>query len=83
MNLEIDLSEQNAAKLRDKLAKFLDAATEIKPAKTKRITTRAITTPSSKEQSKAIRDWGRANGWEVSDRGRVPSALLDAFNATH
>ena len=29
----------------------------------------------------AIREWGRANGWEVSDRGRIPGALLEAYNS--
>lgn len=29
----------------------------------------------------AIRDWARANGYEVSDRGRLPSAVREAYAA--
>lgn len=30
-----------------------------------------------------VRDWGRANGWEVSDSGRLNSALIKEFNKAH
>lgn len=30
-----------------------------------------------------IRDWGRKNGWEVNDRGRVPVELTEAYEAAH
>ncbi|HEV8295910.1 MAG TPA: Lsr2 family protein [Acidimicrobiales bacterium] len=29
----------------------------------------------------AIREWARANGFDVSDRGRIPAAVIDAYNA--
>jgi hypothetical protein len=28
----------------------------------------------------AIRTWARANGFEVSTRGRIPQAVEDAYN---
>lgn len=28
----------------------------------------------------AIREWGKANGFKVSDRGRVSAELKDAYN---
>jgi hypothetical protein len=35
------------------------------------------------EDLPAIREWGRANGYAVSERGRVPGALRDAFHAAN
>ncbi|GAB20640.1 putative LSR2-like protein [Gordonia effusa NBRC 100432] len=37
----------------------------------------------SKEQTQAIRDWARKNGHEVSARGRIPAAVVEAFDAAH
>lgn len=36
-----------------------------------------------REQTQAIRDWARQNGYQVSDRGRIPAAVVDAFDAAH
>ncbi|HEY9473327.1 MAG TPA: histone-like nucleoid-structuring protein Lsr2 [Mycobacteriales bacterium] len=33
--------------------------------------------PSTRE----IREWARANGYEVSDRGRIPPDIVAAYNA--
>lgn len=33
--------------------------------------------------TQVVRDWGQANGWEVSDRGRLHSGLIKAFNKAH
>jgi hypothetical protein len=30
-----------------------------------------------------IKDWARAHGWEVHERGRVPAAAVAAFDAAH
>jgi DNA polymerase-3 subunit epsilon len=30
-----------------------------------------------------VRAWGRDNGWEVGQRGRLPAGLLDAYTAAH
>lgn len=31
----------------------------------------------------AIRDWARANGWKVSDRGRIAAEVREAYEAAH
>ena len=36
-----------------------------------------------KEQLGAIREWARANGHKVSDRGRIPGEIEAAFQAAH
>lgn len=83
---EIDLSVVNAGRLRNKLAKFVDAATPaaVRPSRQgRKITTKVIATPGSKEQTRAVRDWARKNGHEVSDRGRIAQSVLLAFHEAH
>lgn len=84
---EIDLSNDNADRLREKLAKFVDAATPTKAVRPSRrgrkITKQVIAAPGSKEQTKAVREWARKNGYEVSDRGRIAQSVLLAFDEAH
>lgn len=40
---------------------------------------RAVAAPSSP----LVRGWGRDNGWEVGQRGRLPAGLLDVYVAAH
>lgn len=35
------------------------------------------------EQTGAIRDWARKNGYKVSDRGRIPAEIAAAFDKAH
>lgn len=84
-NYEIDLSAANSDRLSEKLARFVDAASPVKPAKNapaKRGTKVAAVRPS-RDQTQAVRDWARSNGFEVSTRGRISRAILDAFDAAH
>jgi hypothetical protein len=82
---EVDLSDQNAAKLRDALAPFIDVARKTGGrgrGRTQRQT--AVTdTParSSREETHAIREWAREHGQKVSDRGRIPKSILEAYRA--
>ena len=72
---EIDLTSTNAAQLREALAPWIRAG---RKAST-RTTTRART---SGDVSK-IRAWAKANGHAVSERGRIPAPVRDAYNAAH
>jgi hypothetical protein len=82
---EIDLSEQNAAELRDVLAKFVAHARRGgRPSRPVHVV-RAQRGPAKvdREQTQAIRIWARNNDFKVSDRGRVPANVLDAYNSAH
>lgn len=35
------------------------------------------------EQTRAMRRWAQANGYTVSDRGRIPAAVEHAYNEAH
>jgi hypothetical protein len=80
-NYEIDLSETNAAALREALAKFVEPARRAGSGGTRRGrgTSSAPRSSSDREQNQAIRDWAREHGHKVSDRGRIPSEVIEAY----
>ena len=82
---EIDLSAENAARLREKMERFIEASHPVKQQKPKRgIRKQVITTGVvSKEQTQAIRHWATENGYHVSERGRIPATIREAFEAAH
>lgn len=79
---EIDLSKGNAGRLRDALAEFVGAARKAGGAR--RRSAAAATPPRrpsiDREQNQAIRDWARKRGMKVSDRGRIPAEVLEAYH---
>jgi hypothetical protein len=81
---EIDLTGGNADKLRDSLADLV-GSTRRTGGRAKRGTTikGAAAPAANREQTKAIRDWARQNGYELSDRGRIPSTVIEAFEEAH
>ena len=38
---------------------------------------------SSRDQTAAIREWARANGHEVSDRGRISKSVMQAYQTAN
>ena len=76
---EIDLSEKNAAALRDAFAPFVSSARRgggSVVAARPRMSTRA---GRPREETAAIREWATANGLEVSARGRISTTVLAAY----
>jgi hypothetical protein len=91
-NYEIDLSKENAGRLRDALADFVSAARRAggrrrggSSAGTGTASGGAGAAPKGRasidrEQNQAIRDWARKRGMKVSDRGRIPAEVLEAYH---
>ncbi|MBO3736022.1 histone-like nucleoid-structuring protein Lsr2 [Actinoplanes flavus] len=84
VNYTIDLSEKNAGKLRKALEPFLSAATRLgrngsTPATARRAVA-AVSSRSSRDQNQAIREWANKNGYPVSERGRIPSNVVEAYH---
>lgn len=80
---QIDLSSKNADKLREALADFIESAR--RSGGRKRAAKAAVgraprAATADREQNQAIREWARKQGMKVSDRGRIPSEVLDAYN---
>ena len=84
VNYTIDLSEKNAGKLRKALDPFLNAATRVGRsglASPARRSAPASTGRASRDQNQAIREWASKNGYEVSERGRIPSSIVEAYHS--
>jgi nucleoid-associated protein Lsr2 len=83
VNYTIDLSEKNVGKLRKALDPYLTAASRIgRTSGGGRIPPRTATpTRANRDQNQAIREWATKNGYEVSERGRIPSTIVEAFHA--
>jgi hypothetical protein len=80
---EIDLSAGNAGKLRDALSEFVASARRSGSGGRRR----GGSAPAARrpiidrEQNQAIREWARKRGEQISDRGRIPARLVEAFHA--
>lgn len=84
---EFDTSPKHAQQFRDSLSKYVEASRAVAGRRGARKATAAATagggTTRSKEQTQAIRDWANSNGYEVSNRGRIPIEVVEAFEAAH
>jgi hypothetical protein len=84
VNYTIDLSEKNAGKLRKALGPYLSVAARAGRSGTSgRTASRSSARPSrsNRDQNQAIREWATKNGYEVSERGRIPASIAEAFHA--
>lgn len=77
----IDLSEKNAAEFRAALEPWISAA---RPAQAPQKGTggrqSGASAAAKRKQSRAIREWARANNMNVSDRGKIPASVIDAYD---
>jgi len=86
---EIDLSDSNAEGLRDLLATYVAHGRKVGRASSaaapRAASVKGARTPAraDREQTQAIREWARTNGHPVSDRGRIPSGIIEAYNEAH
>ncbi|MEV6636120.1 Lsr2 family protein [Actinoplanes sp. NPDC051470] len=80
----IDLSDANAGKLRKALDPFITAGTRVGRGGAPRARVASGgRTATSRDENKAIREWAVANGHEISERGRIPQGVSDAYRAAH
>jgi hypothetical protein len=83
---EIDLAEKNAAELRDVFSRYVSAARKVGRGSRGASgggRSRATGGRMDREQAGAIRDWARKNGHQVSDRGRIPASVVEAYEGAH
>ena len=83
---EIDLGRKNASAF-DKLMKpYLDAARKVTATRGGRRASgngrRGSGSRSANEMS-TVREWARAKGFQVSDRGRISANIMAEYNAAH
>ncbi|WP_018503519.1 histone-like nucleoid-structuring protein Lsr2 [Parafrankia discariae] len=82
---EIDLSETNATKLRESLAAFVSAGRRsgARSSGGRRGPRTGSARPAGTDRTADIREWARSNGYTVSDRGRIASNIVEAFDKAH
>ena len=93
VSFEIDLTDDNASGLRESLADYVaHARRQGGPGRAggRRGTSAggvlasrrngSAPTPVDREQNQAIREWARTQGYTVSERGRIPSEVTEAFH---
>ena len=77
---EIDLNTDHAQALRDALAPYISAGRQAGSA-TRRPVRTGRKASANGLNSTEVREWAKAQGIEVKDRGRVPAELVVKFKA--
>ena len=85
---EIDLTQDNAGRLRDGMVQWLQngrrvAGTRLRGTRPATTQKKQPTQPSAASSNSTIREWARAHGHTVSDRGRIKADIVEAFNAAN
>src|SRR4051812_2246443 len=76
VDYEIDLTQENADELREMLDTYMHAGRKVGGTR-RRQRSGAVSTVDPK----AVRAWALTKGYEISNRGRVPAAVVEAFRA--
>src|SRR5262250_3549596 len=74
---EIDLSKKNASAFRRQLAPFVEHARKAGRGQARR----AGRTAAARQRSGDVRAWAKDQGIAVSERGRIPTSVLERYQA--
>lgn len=83
VSYEIDLSEKNAKALRDDVAKWTGHARRAGSSGGRRAGRRSGGGAGRRTDLASVREWARANGHQVSDRGRISADIQAAYDKAH
>jgi hypothetical protein len=79
---EIDLNDANAASLREALSGYVGHARKVTGGG-RRTRRSSGSSSSSSSNTKDVREWAKAQGMEVSERGRISADVQQAYDAAH
>lgn len=87
----IDMKTKNANEFHRKLDYYIEHATRVggrkrRPSPSVAASTSATSTAATRRdpaQTRAIRQWAADNDYEISDRGRIPESIVEAYDAAH
>ena len=77
---EIDLCPKDGKGLKKATAGYISNARKVTTRQASRENGRR---PHSRTDTAAVRDWAKASGMKISDRGRVPAAIFRDYQAAH
>lgn len=82
---EVDLSAKNAEKLRSALEDYIEVARRVggRAARGRGRPARSASGGAAggrKPETAEIRAWAKSQGYDVSDRGRIPADVIDAYH---
>ena len=84
VSYEIDLSSKNAASFRDALAQYVGQARRVGGRSSGGRAARSAGRGRGGDSRTAeIREWARKNGHKVNERGRIPAAVVEAYDKAH
>jgi hypothetical protein len=76
---EIDLSAKNLDQFKKGLQPFIDSGRRV----SRQGAARSPRGRTSRSNSSAIRAWAAGQGLAVSERGRIPAAVVEKYEAAH
>jgi len=77
---EIDLTTENADEFRKALEPYIAGARRAASSSARNSTRKRS---ASSPETPQIREWAQKNGHKVSERGRIPAAVIEAYRAAH
>ncbi len=83
VGVEIDLTPDSHDKLLEALAPFLNATGARRVRGSSKGQAKAKRAAAGNEDTALIRAWAKDNGYDVNDRGRVPSNIRDAYESAN
>ncbi|HXT45877.1 MAG TPA: Lsr2 family protein [Pseudonocardiaceae bacterium] len=84
VSYEIDLSAQHIAEFKSAIGGFIESARKVKGGSGSRARSAGHGSGGqSREQTRAVREWARQHGHNVSERGRIPASIRQAFDQAH
>lgn len=75
---EIDLSKKNASTFEKAVAPYVASARRVRSTGSRG---RKPVGSRTRSDLSAIREWARASGYEIADRGRISQEIQDAYDA--
>ncbi|WP_026918405.1 histone-like nucleoid-structuring protein Lsr2 [Gordonia shandongensis] len=79
-NYEFDTSPEHAEEFRDHVAKYVAVSRTVAG---RAGSSRRGAAGRGGPDTRVVREWAIANGYSVSDRGRIPADIVAAYQAAH
>jgi hypothetical protein len=80
VSYEVDLNKKNMETLLQAFSKYIEVARKTS-GRAAPASSSSSAKKSNPQELQAIREWAKKNGHQVSDRGRIPATVVDAYNA--